>query len=803
MLTNYFKVAFRGLGKQKGFAFINVFGLAIGIAACMLIMRYVVHESSYDRFHSKADRIFRITNQRTLNGNTEHLATTPLVLHDRVVEDIPEAQHVVRLLREMTPVVEYETQQYIEEQFFFADAKIFEVFDVDLIQGDPSTALATPNSLVITEETAVRYFGADNPLGKQVTYRKWGQTYTFEVTGVAQGLPAHSHWHFDFLAPFESPQNAWDGMHGNDWYYVGGWTYVLLPDAGAASQVEAQFSDLIQRHMPEALREATTLSLQPLTRIHLHSHLGNEIETNGRLAYVYVFTAIAGLILLIACINFMNLTTARSANRGLEVGLRKTLGARRQELVGQFLGESTLVALLATGLAVVLAEVFLPVFNTLIGQSLHFDYLDNPWLFGVLLSVALVVGLLAGSYPAFFLSAFAPVHVLKGGKAGTNKATLRKALVVSQFVVSLVLLVGIGVIFQQVQYMKNQDLGFNPEEIVFLPTAGGMNTFEPFRQQLLQSPHVAQVFGGGSVPGSSNAAPIDWRLFRPADRPDNERFQMNSTIISAGYAELFGLDVQAGRFFDPAFTADNTNIVLNEAAVRAFGWVDEPIGKNVEMFNMLGNSAGLFTVVGVVDDYHYTSLHHAIEPMVFFTNGPEGWYGNFIVHLQTTNLAAALEELESIWQHTFPDVPFDVFFLDQDVASLYQQDERLSQIIGYFTVLAMMVACLGLFGLAAFTAEQRTKEIGIRKTLGASIPNVVGLLSKDFLVLVAMACMIAVPFSYFLMEMWLDTFAYRIGLGADVFVFACMLAGMLAFLTVSYQATKAALADPIKALRYE
>lgn len=803
MFSNYVKVAVRNLLKQKGFTFINVFGLAIGIAACLLILHFVIHEYRHDRFHTHADRIFRITNERTLNGTTEHLATTPLVLHDRLVEDIAEVEHVARLLREMTPVLAYEDQQYTEEHFFFADANLFEIFDIDLISGDPATALDQPNSLVITTDAAARYFGSADPLGQQLTYRNWGQSYTFEITAVARPMPAHSHWQFDFLAPFESPQNAWDQMHGNDWYYVGGWTYVLLPDAAIAERVEAQLPGLIERHMPEALREATTLTLQPLTDIHLRSHLGNELEPNGRLAYVFVFATIAVLILLIACINFMNLTTARSTNRSLEVGLRKTLGARRKELIGQFMGESTLISLLATGLAVLLAEAFRPVFNNLIGESLHLDYLGTPWLLLLLLGGALFVGVLAGSYPALYLSSFSPIHALKGGSSGTGAATFRQGLVVSQFVVSIVLLISVGLILKQVAYMKNQDLGFELSEIAFMPAGGGMTTFEPFRQALAQSPYVVDVQGGGSVPSSSTARPIDWRLFRPSERSADERFQMNSTTVHAGYADLFGLHIQQGRFFDDAFSTDTRAIVLNEAAVRAFGWTKDTLNKQVEMFNMLGNSSGLFTVIGVVADYHYTSLHHPIEPMVFFTNGPEGWYSSYILKLQTTDIPSAIGDLQTIWDTTFPDQPFTISFLDQDAQSLYQQDEQLSRIIGYFTGLAMLVACLGLFGLAAFMAEQRTKEIGIRKTLGASVFNVVVLLSKDFLLLIAIALALAIPLAYAAMQQWLDTFAYRIAIGLDVFALAGGLTLVLALLTVGYQAIKAAQTNPVDTLRYE
>ncbi len=803
MFQNYLKIALRNLFKNKLFSIINILGLAIGIACCLIMFLYVQNELSYDRFHKNADRIFRVTHERLLNGSMKNMASTPLIAAPTLKNDFPEIEYAVRILREFDPVVEYEDKQFIENNFYFVDSEILNVFSFNLKQGNYKTALQSPNSVIMSENVTQKYFGDENPVGKSITYRKWGQEYVFTVSGIFESLPANSHFDIEFMAPFESEQNLWNSMHGEDWFYVGSWTYLLLPNQQAAKDLEVKFPQFVQRHFPDELKEATSLELQALTDIHLHSKLENEIKANGNILYVYVFSAIALLVLFIACINFMNLSTARALGRAKEVGLRKVVGAKRSNLIWQFIGEALLLSFLSIIIAICLVTFFLPLLSNLLGIPLKVEYFGNQLLLPISILIGLVVGLISGSYPAFYLSSFGPVKVLKGVfETGSRGVNLRKLLVINQFTVSIVLLIAIAVISSQVEYMKNKNLGFNKEEIVFLKTEPGTDIMG-LKMELEKRPDILEVIRGGSVPGSKNASTIDFMLFRPEGANENQRLQMNSTSIETNYLDLFDQELIVGRNFSQSFKTDESEaVIINEAAVREFGWQNNPIGKEIEVFNMIGASSGTRRVIGVVRDFHFESLHEKIKPLVMFTRGTRR-YGNIIMRINTDNFISTIAYIKNTWKTLVPDFPLQLFFLNNDLNVLYQQEEKLGRITNFFSWLAVFISCLGLIGLATFATEKRTKEIGVRKVLGASVSSIVYLLSKEFLALIGIAFVISVPLGYFIMNQWLQDFAYRIELGASVFIASGFIAILIALVTISFQSINAALKDPVKTLRYE
>lgn len=801
MLKNYILVALRNFRRHKTSSIINVIGLSTATASCLLILLFIMTELSYDTYHTNADRVFRIIHERNLNGTFEKTPMAPLALAPALQADYPQIEHAARILREFSPVIEFEQNQFIEERVFFADPSIFDIFDFKLARGDPATALADPNSIVISKEISKKYFGGRDPIGKLLTYRKWGQNYEFAVTGILNDVRDNSHFKVDFLIPFESQQNLWNQMHGKDWFYAGAWTYILLSETDAASDLERKLPEFVQRNFPASLKSGTTLSLQPLTRIHLYSHLDNEIEANGNISDIYIFSSIAILILCIACINFMNLTTAKSAVRSKEVGIRKVLGAERSVIIKQFLGEALFFSIFSVLFASMVVALFLPGFGILAQRNFELGVGDLPWIIPVLCLAAVIVGVLAGSYPAFYLSGFVPVRVMQGFQ-GQGGMSLRKGLVIVQFVISMILLMGIGIISDQIAYMKNKEFGFNQEEILFLRSQPSID-FSAFKTELSKGPGVQDVVGAGNVPGSENASAISWRLFRPENMVGNQRMQLASTSIDHGYDRLFGLNLLDGRLFSPDFPTDDQDaVILNESAVKEFGWSKSPVGKKIEVFNMIGESSGMRTVVGVVKDYNFESLHHPIKPIVLFNRGSRR-YSHFVLKINPINLTNTIAYVERIWKDFAPQFPLELFFLDQDISNLYRREERLSQTLQYFTILAIVVACLGLFGLSTFMAEQRTKEIGVRKVMGATASNIVTLLSKEYTQLVLAAFIIASPIAYLFMNRWLDNFAFRIEINVFMLFMYGIAVLLIALITVGYHSIRSALANPVDSLRYE
>lgn len=806
MLKNYLKIALRNLLKYKVYSFINVLGLAVGMASCILILLYVRDELSYDRHHEHAEQIYRVTREWfNSDGSTSlHLGHVAPPIGPLLKNDFPDILQMARINSGGNPLLRYQDQVFQEERFYFADPNIFEIFTLPLLHGDPKQALAGPNSVVLTPAMAKKYFGSAEPLGKVINFN---QQVDLKVTGVMQEIPANSHFHFDFLGSVKLPEQIFGEREFKNWSSNNYATYLLFSKNYSTANFLQAIPAFIGRHHPDGEKAIpqTTLHLQRLTDIHLHSQLDSEIEANGNMMYVYIFAAIAVFLLLIACINFMNLATARSANRAREVGLRKVVGAERQQLIKQFLGETVVLAFIALLLAVVFVELALPQFNAFAGKELALRSQSALFIFGSLLGVALFVGIVAGSYPAFFLSHFQPVAVLKGQKIGSTKSRFRSMLVVFQFAISIILIVGMGVVYNQLEYCRTKNLGLNKEHIVVLPVSAGeeiARRYPDMRNQLLQHPHIAGVAASKRVPSgrlldSSGGRLLDGEKSTPLE------FRIANVRVDHNFIPTYGMQMAAGRNFSTAFPTDSTEaFILNETAVKKIGWAapETAVDKPFEYGNRQGR------IIGVVKDFNYESLHQPITPIVMLI-APSS-FNTVSVKIRANrpaDLAATLDFLKQKWQEYRPDFPFQYSFLDERYERLYQSEHRLGQIFGTFSLLAVFIACLGLFGLASYTAEQRTKEIGIRKVLGASVGNIVLLLSKEFTRLVTVATFVSWPLAYYAMNRWLQEFAYRINLHqqSGTFLLAAALALAIALLTVSFQSIKAALGNPIKALRYE
>ena len=806
MLKNYVKIALRNLLKSKGYTFINVAGLAVGLACCLLILLFVRDELGYDRHHEKADQIYRITLEALLGEQEINGPISPAPMAQALVNDYPEIVQATRLFDfSGETFVRYEDKRFVEERFFFGDSTVFDVFTFPLLRGDPETALLEPNTVVLTESTARKYFGEDDPMGQTI---RVDEQDDYEVTGVMADVPENSHFHFDFLGSLGTLGNSRSPM----WVSNNFRTYFILAEGHHAEDLEAKFPAMVEKYAGPQVEEILGITieqffasggkfafhLQALTDIHLHSQLNYEIEPNGDITYVYAFSIIAFLILLIACINFMNLATARSAGRAKEVGVRKVLGSNRRQLTLQFLMESMLLSMIALGVALVLAVVLLPVFNTLAGKALVIDYGDGVVLAG-LIGLAVLVGLLAGSYPALFLASFRIVNVLKGkGQAGLKSSRLRSGLVVFQFVISIALMIGTAMVYRQVDYVQSKHLGFEKEHVIVLERFDALGPQQQaFKEQLLQHPNVVAVAGANTLPGRTFG---DTSFFTEGALPDQIR-NIRLFFTDFDMLETLNLELIDGRFFSRDFATDSTAVILNEAAVKEFGLtVDEAVGRRLVSPGFGEEEEQYVPIIGVMKDFHFQSLHDAIRPLGLFIGRNLGYLA---VRVRPDDIPGTLATLETQWLAFAPDQPFTYSFLDSDVDALYQEDQRQGSLFGTFALWAIVIACLGLFGLAAFTAEQRTKEIGVRKVLGASVPGIVVLLSKEFTKLVVVAFIVAAPVAYFAIDRWLQGFAFRVEISGWIFLMAGLAALGVALLTVSYQSIRAALINPVDALRYE
>jgi putative ABC transport system permease protein len=800
MLWNYLKVALRSLLRNKGYSLINIAGLTIGLTCCFLIMMYVINEVQFERCHVHRDRIYRVVLECNIGGEIMHLAPTITPAGPAILEDFPEVTDAVRL-RPMTRVlINRDEERFREESFFFADSAFFNVFSHSLLSGDSNTALDEPYSVVITEDVSRKFFGDEDAIGQTLTYEN---QYEFKVTGVLAELSAPTQIKANMIASFSSLKTM-AGIDIESWGQAGEtFLYIMLADGANASELEQKLPDMLKRHTSETISQIFTLHLQPLSRIYLHSNLMGELEPKGDVTVVYLFSAIAVVILLIACINFMNLATARSMRRAREVGMRKTLGACRSQLVGQFLGESILVTLIAIILAVIAFEMVLPSFSKFLGKEFSADIIHNIWLLPAIIGAACFVGLIAGSYPAFFLSRFRPVKTLKGGAAiSSSKSMLRKSLVIFQFSTSIALIVATFVILDQLRYARNMDLGFDKEQVVVIDLDNPLlqQQSESIKNEFLKHQKVINVTGASVIPASNNLIKYAVRA-EGINEDDIPAMQVIAT--DHNYAKTLGLTFVEGRDFSDEFATDATEAyILNQRAaeiLKGLGW-DDPIGKQFSIRAKSVERQREGRIIGVVKDFHMLGVRQKIEPAFLMI---QPWVEQLAVRISTQDVPATLEYLEHAWEIYAVNTPFEYTFMDENYEKMYHSEERLSRIFASFSMLAVVIACLGLFGLAAFSAEQRTKEVGIRKVLGATVTGIVKLLSREFLVLVVIANLIAWPVAWYAMNRWLENFAYRISLSLWLFVAAGLLALMITALTVSFQAIKAAISDPVKSLRYE
>ncbi|MFM9838350.1 MAG: ABC transporter permease [Cyclobacteriaceae bacterium] len=806
MFQSYFKIGWRNLLHNKGFSFINIFGLAMGMTACVLIMLYVVDEMSYDKHHLDGNRVYRIAEE----ARGEKWVATVAPMAESLKKDFPEVEQAARLLRfpgaeKILLKDEQSNKQFFETNGYYVDSTFFQLFSYDFKYGDIRTALNEPNSIVISEQLATKFFGNENPIDSVLKVGLSFGEFNYTIKGVFKNTKNKSHISANLLL----------SMHNGD---VGGWvkmqtgwssnsifhTYVKLKEGTSLQAFESKLSDFLKRNSGEDFKAAgftPELFIQPLKDIYLHSNFGYEVAANGNMKYLYIFTSIAAFLLLIACINFMNLSTACSEKRAKEVGLRRVVGAGRSSLISQFLSESLLMSGLALALAFLLIQVSLPFFNQLTNKELSLTQV--PHFYSWLILLTLSTGLLSGVYPAFYLSSFKPVAVLKGKLINTLSAvSIRKGLVIFQFAISTVLIVGAIVIGQQMNYLASERLGFDKSQKIILPlqTSESKRSGNTLTDELLNQSQIIAAAKGGDYPGIQSVTSM---LFYGEGKSATENVDIHTTYAEPGYIETLGIQLLRGRGFSKEFANDHNNVILNETAINKLGYtLDNAVGKRV--YFELEATTHTMTIIGVVKDYHFQSLHQKIKPLTL-TVAPIFSGPNFflILNVKTSDYSGLVETIQKTWKKINPNSPFAYSFLDQDFQRNYEKEEFTLQLISYFTLIAIVIACLGLFGLASFTAEQRVKEIGIRKVLGSSISQIVMLLSKDFLKLVIISFAIASPIGYYVMKQWLQSFAYHVNVSWWVFAVAGTSSVLIAILTIGVQSIKAAVANPANSLKSE
>lgn len=808
MLINYTKTALRNLFKHKGYSSINIMGLAIGMAACLLIILYVNHELSYDSFNRDADRIYRICFSGNMGGRDFDLCMAPAPMADVVLETYPEIEAAVRFHSQGSMIVQYGDNSFKEDRIVFADASFFDLFSIPLLKGNPQTALKEPHTLVLSQKTAEKYFRDVDPIGKILNL---DNRTDFKVTGVFEEIPDNSHFHYDILLSMESHEDSKNQI----WLSMNYPTYIRLREGAEYKILDAKFDELIQKYaIPQMSAFMGTSKdksagdvgilaeyfLQPLRSIHLHSDLLGELEPTSDVKYVYIFLAIALFIIIIAAINFTNLSTARSAGRAKEVGIRKVLGSLRKQLINQFLMESMVLSILSMIAALILVSLTLPFFNSLSGKALGMEDLGQNSMIFLVLAITIISGFLAGGYPAFLISGFRPVNVLKGRiRTGVKAGWFRSGLVVFQFTASTILIIGTFIVYYQLHFIQNKKLGYDKEQVVILnDTYLLWRQVETFKNTMLAYPEIVS----GTVTNYLPITPSERNntgVFPDGDKKSRRASPMQNWIVDRDYIRTMGMNIVEGRDFSKDHPTDVEAAIINQAMAKHFGW-ERPLEHTVGRGTSIQGGFELYRVIGVVEDFHYDSLRENIGPLMMFLGRSTG---SISFRIKTDDVAKTIGLIEKKWREFLPNAPFSYTFMDDRFAAMYQSEQRVGKIFGMFATLAVLIGCLGLFGLAAFTAEQRTKEIGIRKVLGATAPGIVRLLIREFLILIAVANVIAWPVAYFVMNRWLRDFAYRTSMGVWIFIVAGVLTLFIAMLTVIFQATKAALMNPIDSLRYE
>jgi putative ABC transport system permease protein len=803
MFKNYFKIAFRNLWNNKVFSAINILGLAIGLAICLLITLFVTDELSYDKYNEKADRIYRVNADFLVNGSVFKERTVPAQLGATLVNDYPQVENSVRIIGHGEMLVKKGEQTVVEHNAAFADSTLFDVFTLPLIAGSPKTALTMANSMVISESMAKKYFNSTDVLGKTLLV---DNTTTYTISGVMKDMPAGSHIHLNFIKAMAGEPRSRD----DNWMSDNFTTYILAKPGTDEAMLNTYLKQVTQKYMEPSLMKLVGSSISdiekkgghfgynviPITKIHLFSTLTSEIEPSGNIQYVYSFIVIAIIILLIACVNFMNLSTARSAGRSKEVGVRKVLGSQRSNLISQFLVESVLMSFIALVLAIIIASFLLPFLNQLSGKQLMLNIFAANWMLASLILTAVVVGLLAGIYPAFFLSSFEPVKVLKGRiAAGFKGGWLRNSLVVFQFATAIILIVGTLVIYSQLSYIRNKKLGYKREQVLVLGNTESLWIHaQTFKNEISRIPGVESVTMTGTLPTATN---LNTGIYsKDAARSDGQVLGLTEWYVDADYIPTLGMEMAQGRNFSSKMPTDSQTIIINETAARLLGFTKDPLNK------VLYSSGVAMNVIGVVKDFNAGSLRNKIPPVVFKLTEERA---NMAVKITADKISSVIPQIERTYHgmDKMAGQPFLYSFLDDNFNRLYNAEQRTGKLFLSFAFFAILIACLGLFGLVTYAAEQRTKEIGIRKVLGSSITGIVALLSRDFLKLVGIALIIGSPLAWFIMNHWLENFAYRINISWWVFAVAAFFAIAITLITVSFQTIKAALANPIRSLKSE
>jgi len=806
MIRNYIKTAWRNLKHNKVFSFINVFGLSVGLSCCMFIGAYLYQELNYDTYPSQANQIYRVGIHLMGNGGATDFPMVDVAVGPGIKNAYPEVIAVTRLERDKPAFIKYNDRQFKEEELALADSNFFTVFSIPLVEGDIKTALTSPNSIVITKAFEKKYFGESPGLNKILA----AGSVLYKVTGVIDKVPDNSHFHADAFISMSTEITA---STRQTWSNVNFYTYLLLNKNADPKKLEASFPQLVAKYvvpevqhdmgvsLAEAQKSVNTFVfyLQPLTAIHLHSATKYEFEANGDIHYIYIFSALALFILILACINFTNLSTASSAKRSKEIGIRKVLGSEKDKLVWQFLTESVMLTLLAMLFALGFVYLLLPYFNNLAGKNISMDFFLNYRAIAFEIILTLLVGVIAGIYPAFFLSSFKILSVLKGSGSvkSVSKGTLRSGLIVFQFTISTALIIATFIVFQQLHYMQNVKLGYDKNQVLVLHETYSLGTgIESFKQELLHKNDVVNATISSNVPGSNIMTGTEVYAKDIADKGPRSEIQIGIFNIDDTYIPTLGMKILKGRNFYAGSLADSSSIIINEAAVQSLGWGNsDPIGKII-----IRSGEHRYTVVGLVKDFHYTSAKQKIGPLMLMY-GPDN--GSIMVKIKTADVHGLITDIKKQWDSYNTGLPFSYSFLDDQFAQLYSSEEHVGAIFTTFSVIAVIIACLGLFGLAAFMIRQRVKEIGIRKVLGASPQTITMMLSKEFLLLVVIAALIAFPITWYAMDKWLQSFAYRINIQWWVFALAGIIAVVIAFVTISFQAIKAALANPVKSLRSE
>lgn len=806
MLKNYLKTAWRNLMKHKTFSIINIAGLSIGITICFIIMLFVQDELSYDRFNKNADRMVRVAFKADINGGKIFETNVMPPVAAAMKNDYPEVEDATRLNVAGAPKITYKDKTFKDDELVFVDPNFFSLFTLPLIEGNAKTALQQPNTIIITKAIAKKYFGNEDPIGKILVFPD-NKNASFKVTGLIDKVPANSHFHFDMFGSMTGLEQAkLDSWMGSNFF-----TYVLLRPGYDYKKLEAKLPGMVEKYMGPQIQQNMGISLsqfrtkgnelgfalQPLTSIHLHSHSNFELDAGGNAMYVYIFGAIAIFMLLVACINFINLSTASASKRAKEVGVRKVIGSGKLQLIKQFLTESALLVFIALLISMALVQLALPVFNTISGKNLSFGF--DIKIIAAFIALGILVTIIAGVYPAFFLSSFKPITVLKGKFTGNNKSFgLRSSLVVFQFFISVGLIISTIVVWQQMKYIQNKQLGYDKEQLLTLPNSYALGKNEKvYKEELLRDPRVVDATVSSYKPAgpSSGGNALAY--------PDGHGNQIMKTMeyhVDEQYIPTLGMHLATGRNFSIDFATDSTGMIINETAAKAFGWgITDAVGKIIIRQNSDKGRDVPFHVIGVVKDFNFQSLHEPITPLLM-TLEPD-W--GLIFKVKTADIRGLLSTMKKQWDKFNTDEPFTYTFMDDLYNKTYAAEQKTGTILNIFAVLTILVACLGLFGLATYTAERRTKEIGIRKVLGASVTQVTQMLSKEFVKLVFIACVIAFPLSYWAMNKWLQSFAYRINISWWIFLIAGVVALLIALLTVSFQAIKAAIANPVKSLRTE